>query len=155
MNSHLKKFNELSVTELYKIVTLRNQVFVVEQNCAYLDTDDYDQEAYHILIWHENVLVAYARIIKPGVKYTNSSIGRVVVNQNHRKLNLGHLLMTYAVKAVNELFKNCDITISAQAHLQHFYNKHGFETISDEYLEDNIPHVEMVRNHTSPLFDVF
>lgn len=145
MNIKIKKFDDLTVSELYKILNLRNEVFVVEQNCAYLDTDGKDQLAHHILMWHDEVLVAYARIFAPGIKYPTSSIGRVVVHFAYRDLKLGHSLMEHAVKAVEDLYKTGDITISAQAHLQGFYNKHGFKTISDEYLEDDIPHVEMTR----------
>lgn len=145
MNIKIKKFDDLTLSELYKILNLRNEVFVVEQNCAYLDTDGKDQLAHHVMVWHDEVLVAYARIFSPGIKYDTSSIGRVVVNLAHRELKLGHLLMEHAVKAVENLYKTGDITISAQAHLQGFYKKHGFKTISEEYMEDDIPHVEMTR----------
>ena len=145
MNIQIKKFNDLNLSELYKILNLRNEVFVVEQNCPYLDTDGKDQVAHHVMIWDDEVLAAYARIFAPGIKYTESSIGRVVVNLAHRELKLGHLLMEHAVKAVEDLYKTGNITISAQAHLQRFYNKHGFKTISEEYMEDDIPHVEMTR----------
>lgn len=145
MNIKIKKFDDLTISELYKILNLRNEVFVVEQNCAYLDTDGKDQLAHHVMVWDDEVLVAYARIFSPGIKYDTSSIGRVVVNLAHRELKLGHLLMEHAVKAVADLYKTGDITISAQAHLQRFYNKHGFVTVSEEYMEDDIPHVEMIR----------
>jgi|SRR5690606_7246702 len=146
MRIEIKTFNELTPLELYQILELRNNVFVVEQNCAYLDTDGCDQEAHHLLIWEDEVLTAYARIIKPGIKYETSSIGRVAVHVKYRKLKLGHLLMEQAVKAVKNLYKTGAITISAQAHLQRFYSKHGFVTASNEYLEDDIPHVKMVRD---------
>lgn len=145
MNIQIKKFDDLTTSELYKILNLRNEVFVVEQNCAYLDTDGKDEVAHHIMVWHDEVLAAYARVFAPGIKYATSSIGRVVVNQAHRELKLGHLLMEHAVKAVEDLYKTGTITLSAQAHLQRFYNKHGFETVSEEYMEDDIPHVEMIR----------
>lgn len=146
MNIQIKFFNDLTLTELYNVLSLRNQVFVVEQNCAYLDTDGYDEDAYHVLIWNDQVLVAYARLIKPNLKFPTSSIGRVVVHKEHRDLKLGHLLMEHSVKAVEDLYKTENITISAQAHLQRFYNKYGFETVSEEYMEDDIPHVEMIRD---------
>jgi len=145
MKIEIKTFNELTPLELYQILELRNNVFVVEQNCAYFDTDGCDQEANHLLIWDDVVLAAYARMIKPGVKYETSSIGRVVVHRKYRDLKLGHLLMEHAVKAVKNLYQTNTITISAQAHLQRFYSKHGFETFSEEYMEDDIPHVKMVR----------
>lgn len=145
MNIQIKNFHELTTPELYKILNLRNEVFVVEQNCAYLDTDGTDEVANHLLIWKDEVLVAYARIFSPGIKYPTTSIGRVVVSPAHRNLKLGHLLMEHAVKAVEDLYKTQIITISAQAHLQRFYTAHGFETVSEEYMEDDIPHVEMMR----------
>ncbi len=145
MNIKIKKFNDLTVSELYELLNLRNLVFVVEQNCPYLDTDGNDQVAHHVMFWNDEVLVAYARIFEPGIKYDTSSIGRVVVHPDHRKFNLGHELMKHAVDAVESLYKTGDITISAQAHLQGFYNKHGFKTVSAEYMEDDIPHVEMIR----------
>ena len=146
MKIEIKTFDELTPLELYQILELRNNVFVVEQNCAYLDTDGCDQKAHHLLIWKDEVLAAYTRIIKPGIKYETSSIGRVVVHAKYRNLKLGHLLMKHAVKAVEEIHKTGTITISAQAHLQRFYSKHGFETVSEEYMEDDIPHVKMVRD---------
>lgn len=146
MNIQIKAFNELSVNELYELLYLRNLVFVIEQNCVYLDTDKKDDLAHHILIYDEDdELAAYARTFKAGIKYETCSIGRVVVSPKHRGTQVGHLLMEHAVKAVENLYGTGIITISAQAHLQRFYSKHGFETVSDEYLEDNIPHVEMIR----------
>lgn len=145
MNIQIKHFNDLTVSELYKILNLRNEVFVVEQNCPYLDTDGKDEVAHHVMVWDDEVLAAYARIFAPGIKYPTSSIGRVVVSHTHRELKLGHLLMEHSVKAVEDLYKTGHITLSAQAHLQRFYNKHGFETVSEEYMEDDIPHVEMIR----------
>lgn len=145
MNIKIKKFDDLTLSELYKILNLRNEVFVVEQDCAYLDTDGKDQVAHHVMLWDDEVLAAYARIFAPRIKYPTSSIGRVVVHFAYRDLKLGHLLMEHAVKAVEDLYKTGNITISAQAHLQRFYNKHGFETVSEEYMEDDIPHVEMTR----------
>lgn len=145
MNIQIKKFDDLTLSELYEILNLRNEVFVVEQNCPYLDTDGKDQVAHHVMLWKDEVLVGYARIFSAGIKYPTSSIGRVVINPRHRALKQGHFLMEHAVKAVEDLYKTGNITISAQAHLQRFYNKHGFETVSEEYLEDDIPHVEMTR----------
>lgn len=143
MNISIKHFSELSALQVYQIVHLRNQIFVVEQNCVYLDTDKADLDALHVLVFDVDCLVAYARLIKPGVKYPESSIGRVVVHTAYRKKNLGHLLMQHAVKAVKDFYNTTHITISAQAHLQGFYEKHGFKTVSDTYLEDGIPHVQM------------
>lgn len=146
MKIQIKTFDELTVRQLYDILNLRNLVFVVEQNCPYLDTDAADSRAHHVAIYGDNgELAAYARIFSPGIKYPEASIGRVVVAPVHRGTHLGHLLMEHAVKAVEALYGTGTITISAQAHLQQFYTKHGFETVSGEYLEDDIPHVEMIR----------
>ncbi len=145
MKTEIKLFNNLNVSELYAILNLRNQVFVVEQNCIYLDTDGNDTLAHHILIWNANELVAYARIFKPGLVYETSSIGRVVVNPAYRGKKIGHLLMQNATHAIKNLYKSNRITISAQSHLQKFYTAHGFKTISTPYLEDDIPHVKMIK----------
>lgn len=145
MKIQIKTFDELTVRELYGILHLRSLVFVVEQNCPYLDTDGTDEEAHHVAVYDGAALAAYARIFRPGIKYPSASIGRVVVSPEHRRIHLGHLLMEQAVKAVEDLYGTGTISISAQAHLQRFYAKHGFETVSEEYMEDNIPHVEMIR----------
>jgi len=145
MKIQIKTFDELTVPELYDILNLRNLVFVVEQDCPYLDTDGTDNRAHHIALYNGEELAAYARIFRPGIKYPAASIGRVVVNPKHRGTHLGHVLMEQAVKAVKDLYHTGTISISAQAHLQRFYTKHGFETVSEEYMEDNIPHVEMIR----------
>src|SRR5690606_31069986 len=146
MKIQLKSFNKLSTSELYKIFYLRNLVFVVEQNCPYLDTDCKDHLAYHLMIYsNKKELIAYARIFKPNIKYETASIGRVVVHPDHRGKQLGDLLISHSINAIEDLYQTSEITISAQPHLQRFYNKHGFETVSDEYVEDDIPHVEMRR----------
>lgn len=146
MKIQLKSFNKLSTSELYEILYLRNLVFVVEQNCAYLDTDCKDHLAHHVMIYNEGKeLIAYARIFKPNIKYKTASIGRVVVHPDYRGKQLGDLLIRHSINAIEDLYRTSEITISAQAHLQQFYNKHGFKTVSDEYLEDDILHVEMRR----------
>lgn len=145
MKTEIKSFNELSTNELYKILNLRNQVFVVEQNCAYLDTDGNDTVALHLLMWNADELVAYSRIFKAGIMYNTSSIGRVVVNPTYRGKKIGHLLIQSAINTIKTHYNAPNITISAQAHLQKFYNAHGFKTISTPYLEDDIPHVKMIK----------
>lgn len=143
MKIEIKPFNELSVQELYKILSLRNEVFIVEQNCVYQDLDGYDASALHVMQFENEDLVAYARIFDKGIKYKTASIGRVVVYPGKRNLNLGHILVNAAVAGVHEYFNTQEITISAQEHLQKFYAAHGFVTTSDMYLEDDIPHVQM------------
>lgn len=146
MKVQTKSFTDFTATELYNVLTLRNVVFVVEQNCAYLDTDGYDDKAHHVLIYNEiDDLAAYCRIFTDGIKYDSASIGRVIVNPKYRGSHLGHLLISEAIKSIESLYTSTVITLSAQEHLQNFYGKHGFETVSSVYLEDNIPHVEMVR----------
>lgn len=139
----IKRFNELSTTELYEILQLRSEVFVVEQNCVYQDIDGKDEKAIHVLGYYEGVLAAYSRLFKPNDYFTQSSIGRVIVKPSHRDKKLGHDLMKASIAAVKELFQETNITISAQLYLQKFYESHGFVTIGESYLEDDIPHIEM------------
>src|SRR5690554_4951052 len=128
MNISIKHFSELTSLEVYNILDLRNKIFVVEQNCAYLDTDGNDFDALHLMIFVSNQLVGYARLLKPGVKYNTSSIGRVLVRAENRGQNLGHIIVKHAILAIENTYKTTEITISAQAHLQEFYNKHNFKT---------------------------
>lgn len=138
-----KRFEELTVTELYAIMQLRNEVFSVEQNCVYQDADDKDQPAYHLCGWHENKLAAYCRILPAGISYDHPSIGRVVTSPQHRKGGYGKTLMQLAVKKTIEQFDDSVIIISAQLYLKNFYESIGFVQISDGYLEDGIPHIKM------------
>ena len=139
----IKKFEELSATELYGIMQLRSEVFSVEQNCAYQDVDEHDLVGYHILIIENNTLIAYARILPPNTNYPQPSIGRVVVNPSHRAKKIGHQLMMYTIKQTQHLFAQQQIVISAQSYLLNFYINLGFKTSGNEYLEDNIPHTKM------------
>ena len=139
----IKRFNELSTTELYEILQLRSEVFVVEQNCVYQDIDGKDQKAIHVLGYYEGVLAAYSRLFKPKAYFDDSSIGRVIVKASHRDKKLGHDLMKASIGAIKELFQETNITISAQLYLQKFYESHGFAIVGKSYLEDDIPHIEM------------
>ena len=138
-----KSFGELTVTELYAILQLRNEVFSVEQNCVYQDADDKDQPALHLCGWDENILAAYCRILPKGISYDHPSIGRVVTSLQYRKGGYGRLMMQLAVKKTMEQFNDPVIIISAQSHLKKFYESIGFAQISDEYMEDGIPHIKM------------
>jgi ElaA protein len=138
-----KSFNELSPQELYSILKLRSEVFVVEQNCVYLDTDDKDQESFHLCGWNENDLVAYARILPPGQAFKEASIGRVATNSLYRKTGSGRVLMNHAIEKTLEQFAVSEIKIGAQLYLLTFYTSLGFKRSGPEYLEDGIPHVEM------------
>lgn len=139
----IKPFNELSTTELYEILQLRSEVFVVEQNCVYQDIDGKDQKAIHILGYYEGVLAAYSRLFKPNEYFADSSIGRLIVKASHRDKKLGHDLLRTSMVTIKELFNETNITISAQLYLQKFYEGHGFVTVGESYLEDDIPHIEM------------
>ena len=139
----IKRFNKLSTVELYSLLQLRSEVFVVEQNCVYQDIDGKDQKAIHVLGYYEGVLAAYSRLFKPNDYFKDSSIGRVIVKETHRDKKLGHDLMRTSIEAIKELFHETNITISAQLYLQKFYEGHGFVTVGESYLEDDIPHIEM------------
>lgn len=146
MDTLVKSFSELNTTELYSILQLRSEVFVVEQDCVYQDIDFKDQKALHVLGYKNDVLIAYTRIFKPEDYFDNSSIGRVLVKETERKFNYGHQIMKASLKAIKEYYKVDKITISAQKYLKKFYESHGFYQVNDEYLEDGIPHIRMDRD---------
>jgi ElaA protein len=139
----LKKFGELSLDELYSILELRSKVFIVEQNCIYNDPDGKDQVAWHLIGMEKDQLIAYSRILPPGVIYTDPAIGRVVTLPSKRKSGLGRELMSRSIKHCEDLFGQTSITLSAQAYLKKFYESLGFSTIGEEYLDDGIPHIKM------------
>ncbi len=139
----IKSFTELTTKELYQILQLRAAVFVVEQDCVYLDTDFKDLKALHIIGFKNNSLVAYARIFKPEDYFKNASIGRVVVKKEYRKLGIGNKLIQTAICTIKNTFKVHVITISAQLYLLSFYEKNNFKKVSNVYLEDGIPHIKM------------
>mgnify|MGYP003523256343 FL=1 len=145
INWAFKKFEELTSSELYAIMQLRNEVFVVEQNCVYQDADNKDLLSYHLMGWNQQKLVAYTRILAPGIAFEEASIGRVVTSPSVRRTGIGIELMNRSISKTTELFGNFPIRIGAQLYLQKFYISLGFEKDSDTYLEDNIPHIEMVR----------
>ncbi|PQJ75512.1 GNAT family N-acetyltransferase [Polaribacter gangjinensis] len=146
MEFQIKQFSELSIFELYQILQLRSEVFVVEQDCVYQDIDFKDQKAIHILGFKNEKIIAYTRIFKPGDYFENASIGRVVVKESERKFGYGHELMKVSIEAVKSAFHQDKITISAQFYLKKFYEYHGFIQIGETYLEDGIPHIRMDRN---------
>ncbi|TXD49973.1 GNAT family N-acetyltransferase [Polaribacter sp. IC073] len=146
MNFKIKSFSELTTTELYNILQLRSEVFVVEQDCVYQDIDFKDQISLHVFGIKEDKIVAYTRIFKPGDYFGNASIGRVVVATEERKYGFGHAVMKASLKAIKTHFKVDQITISAQKYLKKFYESHQFIQVGEEYLEDGIPHIRMDRN---------
>jgi len=142
---HIKSFSELKTQELYDILQLRSEVFVVEQNCVYQDIDYKDQKALHVLGIKNNQLIAYTRLFKPGDYFEQASIGRVVVKQKERQYKYGYDIMKASIEAIKNLFNQTLIKISAQAYLKRFYNNLGFNEIGEEYLEDDIPHIAMIK----------
>lgn len=141
----IKSFEELSTKELYEILKIRQEVFVVEQTCYYLDADGYDEKAVHIWAEKDNRIVAYCRIFKPGIKYTEASIGRVLTNPSYRNLKLGKILLKIAINTIEGKFRTQNIRISAQDYLVKFYKNFGFRPTENKYLEDDIPHTEMIK----------
>lgn len=141
------RFDELGVHELDRIYRARQQVFVIEQACPYLDADGVDPACAHLAAWSNAQAepLAYARIVAPGVKYAEPSIGRVITTTAARGTGLGRELVRRAVEQTLRLHPGQGIRISAQAHLSRFYGSFGFERVGEEYLEDDIPHVEMLR----------
>lgn len=146
----LKKFSELTTRELYDLLQLRSEVFVVEQDCVYQDIDGKDEKALHLFAYKNNVMVAYARLFGPGDYFEDASIGRVVVKQSKRKSGCGHELMKAANQAVKQLFNVSKIHLSAQEYLEKFYNTHGYQRVGEGYLEDGIPHIGMEKSSPSP-----
>jgi len=142
----VKKFNELSIQELYAILQLRSEVFVVEQDCVYQDIDYKDQKAFHVLGIKEEKIIAYARIFNSGDYFSKPSIGRIIVKENQRKYKYGFQLVEESIQYIEDNFIEKTILISAQTYLTKFYNSLGFIQQGEGYLEDGIPHIKMIRN---------
>ncbi|MES2410151.1 MAG: GNAT family N-acetyltransferase [Bacteroidota bacterium] len=142
----IKRFEALTAIELYNLLQLRSEVFIVEQKCPYQDVDNKDQKALHLIGEDNGETVAYARLFKPKDYFEQASIGRVVVKPSYRDKKLGHILMREAIYYMKHQFGERKITISAQLYLKNFYESHGFIQTSETYLEDDIPHIEMKKN---------
>ena len=138
-------FKDLTSQELYDILQLRSEVFVVEQDCVYQDIDSKDQKALHVIGYKNNRVVAYTRIFKPGDYFDLASIGRVVVSKIERENKYGYDIMEASINVIKELFKENTIKISAQCYLKKFYSNLGFKQLGEEYLEDGIPHIAMIK----------
>lgn len=138
-----KPFDELTTHELYAVLQLRSEVFVVEQQCIFPDMDNKDQASYHVMGWQNNSLAAYTRLAPAGIIYEHPSIGRVVTSPQSRGAGTGRLLMQFSIRAVYELWGKTTITIGAQLYLRKFYESLGFQQCSDIYLEDGIEHIKM------------
>ena len=144
MNWICKPFEELSPKELYAILQLRNEVFVVEQNCVLQDADDKDQFSWHFMGWQNDQLAAYTRLVPKGISYRETSIGRVVIFPKMRKSGIGKELMEKSIGMIFQLWGRQPIRIGAQVYLKRFYESFGFQQCSDIYLEDNIEHIQMI-----------
>lgn len=144
MEWNIKRFNQLSIEEIYEILQIRNEVFVVEQKCAYQDCDGKDKHSYHLFYSHKGKIVSYLRILEKGISYKEISIGRVLTKKEYRNKGLIRKGMLKAINFIEENLGENSIRISAQEYLKEFYKSLGFKEVSKVYLEDNIPHVEML-----------
>ncbi|MBC9795884.1 GNAT family N-acetyltransferase [Sinomicrobium weinanense] len=142
----IKTFDELTTGELYDMLQLRSEVFVVEQDCVYQDIDGKDRKALHLIGKKQGKVVAYTRLFPGGGYFDEASIGRVVVKEEERKYGYGHDIIKASIAAIGDHFKEYRIKISAQKYLIRFYEKHGFVQVGEEYLEDGIPHIGMIRD---------
>ena len=142
----IKTFDELSKQELYRILQLRSEVFVVEQDCVYQDIDGKDEKALHVIGVKENRIIAYTRLFKPGDYFEKASIGRVVVTKDQRHYKYGNDIMKASIQGIKQYYNETYIKISAQAYLKSFYNNLGFQEVGEEYLEDDIPHIAMIKH---------
>jgi len=139
----VKSFSELTTHELYDILQLRSEVFVVEQDCVYQDLDGKDEISLHVLGFKNNKIIAYTRLFKPGDYFEEASIGRVVVAKKERDFNYGNHIMKASIEIIKLHFNTSEIKISAQCYLDKFYTNLGFKKTGEEYLEDGIPHIAM------------
>ena len=138
-----KAFDELSSDELYAMIHLRQKVFIVEQDCPYIDADYTDQDAFHLLAYKDNDLIGYLRAFRPGIKYDGSSLGRIVTEINSRGLGIGKEITKEGVNILSKEYPDNEIVISAQHRLEHFYAELGFTARGEVYLEDDIDHIQM------------
>lgn len=138
-----KKYKDLSSDELYSILHLRQKVFILEQDCPYIDADYSDQDAFHLLAYKDNDLIGYLRAFKPGIKYEGSSLGRIVTEINSRGLGVGKMITIEGVNFLKKDYPDYEIVISAQHRLEHFYIDLGFTSRGEVYLEDDIDHIQM------------
>ena len=141
---HCKSFTELSIAELYEIMKLRSEVFVLEQNCVYLDADGKDEKSYHFYAVKNGSIAAYARLLPPNVSFKEASIGRLLTAPSERRKGLGIILMQKCIAKTLNLFETTSIKIGGQLYLQFFYEGFQFKQCSEVYDEDGIPHIEMV-----------
>ena len=141
----IKSFNKITSNELYELLALRSEVFVVEQDCVYQDIDGKDQKALHVIGKKDEKIVAYTRLFNKRDYFSTTSIGRVVVKKSERKYGYGHDIIKASIQAIKDHYNETTIAISAQVYLKKFYEQHSFEKKGEEYLEDGIPHIKMIR----------
>ena len=139
------RIEDLSTLELFAIIKARESVFIVEQQCPYQETDDMDLHCWHLEVSVDNQLAAYARVVDPGIKYEQPSIGRVMTISEFRKLKIGRSLMTEAIRFTEEKYPQMGIKIGAQVYLQKFYESFRFTAVTEPYDEDGIPHIDMIK----------
>lgn len=144
MGWKLKTFDELTTEELYIILKERVDIFVVEQNCAYPEIDGCDRDCYHLFLEEEGELLAYLRIVPAGIKYEEASLGRVIVKQKHRGRGYAKELIGRALRFAHEELGARSVKIQAQHYLRDFYGAFGFQPLTEVYLEDGIPHLDML-----------
>jgi ElaA protein len=144
LNWVFKSFEELTTIELYSILQLRNEVFVVEQNCVYQDIDGKDKKSFHLMAWQDDQLTAYTRLVPPGISFIEASIGRVITSPKYRGLGIGITLMEKSIHHTLQSYTTNKIRIGAQLYLKKFYEGFNFVAQGDEFLEDGIPHIEML-----------
>ncbi len=149
-----KHFSELTLSELYALLAVRQAVFIVEQNCPYQDADGYDDKAHHLWIVLPSAtdttsIAAYLRIFAPGIKYAEASLGRIISTAQVRGTGMGRALVDEGIRRCQVLYPHAAIRIGAQMYLEAFYQSFGFTTVSDPYMEDGIPHIEMILEMSS------
>ncbi len=146
LNWIYKNFDDLTNRELYSVLQLRNEVFVVEQNCAYQDVDNKDLKSFHLMAFDGDILAAYCRVLRPGLSFDEASIGRVITAPSYRGKGIGITLIEKAIEKTHRAFGVKPIKIGAQLYLKKFYESFGFAQTSEVYLEDGIEHIEMILN---------
>ena len=144
------RFDDFSAGRLYRVLAARVAVFVVEQNCPYQELDNLDQSAFHLVGWSGDSVVSYLRLFPPGLNSVEASLGRVMTEKQQRRKGYGRTALEKALELIEIRYPNSPLRISAQAYLEDFYQEFGFERCSEEFLEDDIPHLEMLRPATQP-----
>ncbi len=140
------EFDKLQAGDLYKALKLRQDIFIIEQDCIYPDLDNVDYHSFHLLGYSGDTLAAYLRVVPPGTIFTEPSLGRIIVSREYRKTGIGSELVKRGIKHTHQLYNLCPIRIEAQAHLRKFYQGLGFSKVTDAYEKDGIPHIQMLLN---------